>query len=380
MRSDPVHVRVDILVGGEQVASTDDTNPADRISIVNAPILSMDASASIVTAVNTLELVIPDALLPADSFGALSPLNDTEFLISSGYLIDGRPETQPAATMRLEEIRLEDHGDGRRVYCDLFDRAKQLERSVFWRPWAIGAGANIPELINELVQQVYPDLVLRSPDIDAGAAAMEIADTENRLAIIQKLAGSIGHTFMFDSTGVPVLVPPPQDGFDPVEQYSTVDNRRGDLLSVCRTLKREGVHNGVIVKAQSTRDSNSAGETPDPLYAEAWADSLLSPIAYTQAEADVDAPGAFPLILTSQVIRTQNELNRATRSAADLLVKQPETVTARVRPNPGLELFDVVALDHPGIGVHGLFSVGSLDRPLSPSDAWLGIGANERRT
>ena len=254
---EPVVVRIDVLNGDELVASTAGTSADTKFTLVNSPILSMDASAAIVTAVNTLELQFGDHFVPQDSWGVFSALADTEFHISTGYLVGKQAETQPTAVLTLDTIRLENHGDGRKVYCDLFDRAKKLERSVFGWPRAVAAGAIIPELINELIQEVFPRLTLVAPKIGTGAAAMEIADTDNRLAVINRLAASVGHTFGFDNTGIPHLFPPPQPDADAVVDYSADDNVGGHLLSVCRTLTREGVYNGVIMKASSTRQSDT---------------------------------------------------------------------------------------------------------------------------
>lgn len=378
---EPVYVRIDVLLDGEQVASTEDTNVGNRIKLVNEPTLSVKGGSAVVTAINTLELVIPDSMVTKDAFGIFSPMNGAEFQISTGYLIDGKPETQSAALVRLEEVRFEDHGDGRRVYCDLFDRAKQLERSIFVRPHRVAAGANINELIGEYVADVYPDLQLVAPTLEAGASAMEISDTENRLSVITKLAAAVGHSFYFDAAGIPTLRPPPLPDTEPVLTFSQSANIDGELLSICRTLKREGVYNGVITKATSTRQSNDTdGGTPDPIFAQAWADNILTPMTYTQAMYEAGAPGAFPLIRTSQILKDQSQVNISTVAAAELLALQPEHLSMTVRPQPGLELYDVVAVDNPTIGAHGLFTVGAMQRPLGPSAKWLGIGCNERRT
>lgn len=375
--SEPIYVSVSVTTGGELIASTEADNPDERITFVSSSDLSLDSGAAVSSAINSVVLRLPDPLVPLDSFGALSPHRSPEFLFSTGYVVNGKPITEPSALMVLEDIEI--LGGGRTVTINLLGREKNLERAVFGWPREIAAGSNIPVLINELLREVYPTLSLVSPQIGTGSAPMSIADTDNRLNVIQRLAESIGFTFAFDAVGTPRLYAPPNPDSEPVVNFSSIDNRDG-LISVRRKLTREGVYNGVITKATTTRGTDAdTGDTQEPLRAEAWSDNTLTPLTYSQADADRRRPGAYPLLRTTQTLTTQSEVDIATREAASIVSLPQESLILETKPIPGLELFDSISVEDPETGTFGKFTVTKISRPTTPAGN-LTISANSARS
>lgn len=386
----PVSVRVDIVVNGLQVASTHSDDPRRRFQIApigidlsasgipaEFPTLDQNAAAKVSTSIQTLQILADDLpwFVPGDMWHPLAPVNVAELHIQFGYQHGDFQEFLPAAVVQVDEIRAEVNGDGLTLEVDVFDRAQALEDAKIWHPYSIPAGSNVPDLIQEQIQQVYPNLLLQSSTIDTRTEALEIEQNKSRGDVIRQLAQSVGHVFVFDADGTPRLQPPPTADADPVLSFSVAD---GSILSCCRTLSRRGVYNGAIFQGETTLGGDEEGETPIPLYAEAWSDHIPGhPLAYTQSLAAARAPGAFPLVQTLQTLSSQNDLQNATRRAADLLALQPERVSIVVPPEPGLELFDPIFIESPDNKVEGLFTVGALSRPLGVG--FTHVGCNERR-
>ena len=388
----PVAVRVDIVVAGQQVASTHSTDPRRRFQIASTgidlsseggpltyPTLEQDAAANVATSIQTLQILADgddlEWFVPGDMWHPLAPVNVAELHIGFGYQTDGVEEFLPAAVAQIDELRADDHGDGLMVEIDVYDRAQPLEDATIWHPLSIPAGSNIPQIIEEQLHAVYPSLRLVAPTISTGTEQLEIEEGKSRGELIRDLARAVGHVFMFDADGTPRLVPPPSSNAEPV---LTVQRGDGSMLSCCRRLSRRGVFNGAIFRGETTLGADEEGETPTPLYAEAWADHLPGhPLAYTQSQAAARAPGAFPYVQTVQTLADQNSVQIATRRAANLLALQPEFVSVTIPPEPGLELFDPIQIESPSNKVSGLFTVGVMSRPLGVG--WTHVGCNERR-
>ena len=388
----PVAVRVDIVVNGQQVASTHSRDVARRFSIapvgidlsadgvpLEYPTLDQDAAANIATSVQTLQILADDQYLPwfvpGDMSHPLAPVNTAELHIGFGYQEDGIEEFLAAAVVQVDELRADDHGNGLMVEVDVFDRAQALEDAVIWHPLAIPAGSDFPTLIEEQLHAVYPDLELVAPTISTRSEAMEIEEGKSRGEVIRQFAQAVGHVFLFDADGIPRLVPPPTADAEPV---LTVRAGDGSMLSCCRKLSRRNVYNGAIFRGETTLGADEQGETPVPLYAESWADNIPGhPLTYTQTMAARRAPGAFPYVQTVQTLADQNSVQIATRRAADLLALQPEFVSVVIPPQPGLEMFDPIHIESPSNKVQGLFTVGALSRPLGVG--WTEVGCFERR-
>lgn len=375
---------VDVLVDDDVVASNRPEQPQDsRIRILGDPRIVHDASRKVVSTISAVSLQIPDELVPRSTGNsALASANKPIYRISSGYRWNGQVETVPVGVFQQSNIVLENNGAGREVTATLVDLAAEMKLAPFWKPMSIPSGANRLELARDFLARVYPDLEINSPDIDIPVAAFEIEEDNKILdIIIDKLLRPINHHFYFDATGKPQIVPPFSAEEDPVLTFSseeTGDPKSRRFLKIRRGLPRDGMYNGFIMRVESTREADENGDTPEPFYAEAWADYVPSPMGYSQSMAEAEAPGAFPRIEISQTLTSQDDVNVATRLGANVLSLQPENVVAEIGFEPGLEVRDVIDLSDESIGLQGRFVIGKLERGLGPGP--MNLSMYERRS
>jgi len=363
----------DLVVDGETVASTTADVESEKFTIAAGATLSMDASNDVV-GTGRIDMLLPtNDLVPDSLFDPLMPVNTAELHLHTGYLIDGQPETIPAAVMAIDSLTFDDHADGIKASGDMFDRSMALKDSATTVGYEILAGANVYEEISARVARVYPNLQVVGPQTGVRLASLEVKAGESDLSVINVLAQSVGWSFYFDPTGTPILAQHAELG-EPVETWAAGDGR---ILAVCRHLTRRNAHNAYMLTAESTRDTDAEGELPDPIIEIAFADHIDSPMYYDQAMFDRGEPGLFPLLYSTQALTDQAAVRLAARAGADRLVLQPESVSASVAPSPGLELFDTVSITNPLNKVFGLFTVGKIERPLGVG--WYGFGTNERR-
>jgi len=376
-----VVTRVDVVVDGDVVAGTEERTPSRKFALRDGR-LTHNVATQVVTT-GTMQLGLHDRhLVPLDGFGPLAPMARARLVVSTGFILNGQLETMPAAVLTISDAEFKSLGDGDTIVdLEVEDLSKDLARSGFLAPFSIHAGTNVVQEIADQVGAVYPGLVLNADQSGVSTATLEVDENKSRLDIINDLAGMINTKFMFTADGTPTLVSRSLGWADtPVDQYDTNDPRidvSGGLNGLCRRLTIDGVHNAFKVVAESTREPDENGDTPEPIVAAAFADNQPSPAYYDQAMFDAGASGLFPETIVTQVIQSTKAVEQFARSSANTLALQPEFVTGSIRPSPGLELMDTIALNHDPIGLQGLFTIGSMTRPLG--EGWMTFGANERR-
>lgn len=378
-RADPLTV-VEVLIDGDVVASNLARENSDsKLSVLGNPSITYDAGRKVMTTIGDMAVTISDELVPRNKGdSSLAPIQRADLRISSGFMWNGRAETLPVALFKIKNTKLRNSGAGRSVALTLVDRATELQKAPFKRPVSIPSGANRAHLVNELVQMVYPDLEVNAPDISIPLAAMEIEeDTKLLDLIIDRILRPIGYHFYFDVTGKPQIAPPLTLDEDPVAVFGFRQDQQNLRIIELERLLTDEWHNGMILSAESTREADENGDTPAPFYAEAWADDVPSPIAYSQSMADADAPGAFPLIQVTQTLTNQDDVNTVTREAANIIALQPEVVALKLPYVPGLEARDVIRLSDPDTGTEGPYVVGKIVRPLAPGT--MNVSTYERR-
>jgi hypothetical protein len=156
--------------------------------------------------------------------------------------------------------------------------------------------------------------------------------TGSRADALNAIATGYGAQAYFDATGDFVFSVQPQDD-DPV--LWTVDaGQAGVMVGATESLDRSNVYNGVLVKGQSTADT-------EPLSALATYDDPASPVQW-------GGPfGKVALVVDSNSVTTVEQAGETARTLLRLQAKQTRQLELTAAPNPALEAGDTIRVAFP---------------------------------
>lgn len=230
------------------------------------------------------------------------------------------------------------------------DRMVGIVESELLSPVSFPASATFADAFSALVLEVYPTA---SIEYDFVAATDQLGRAhfadEDRYQFLFDLANSRGKIMYFDYRGVLVVKSPP----DPtVPVFEVGAGTGGILISLARSINREGVFNAVIA-------TGDAPDTNAPVRAVARDMEPTSPTYW-------DGPfGKIPKRLSTPFIT--NTTNAADAASAELLkvVGLPYSADFSAVPNPALEPYDPINVKtDAGIETHVL---DTLTIPLTAS-------------
>lgn len=199
-------------------------------------------------------------------------------------------------------------------------------------PVQFGSAASVGSVIDYAVGEVVPGLV-SVYDFDAYNITLNsdhILD-EDRMKFVREIVAAYGKVAYFDYKGRLQVKTPPSPFSSPV--YSLNHGRDGVLVSMKRTISRDGVYNGVVARGES------AGELP-PVQGVALDISPTSPTYWYGPFGKVPRFFASPFLVTP---------DQCTQAAVNILSNAtglPYSVTLGVVPNPALEGWDVVTVTY----------------------------------
>lgn len=347
--------RVDILSGGEVVASIDGTAP-EAGDLVDG---TVQVERAVVRRRCDVTFADPDsALTPTDARSLLAPLR-SEIRLWTGLrfpdatyaerLAGTDVELVPVGTFGVVDVDL----DYPAVQVSGFDRMWIAAQTRFTAPYVVAAGTNVATALTQLLTAVIPasKLALSIPTTDLTTGALVYDEQSSPADAAVALATAAGWTLYADPMGT-ITARPEVDVTSDAVVASYVAGESSMLLKARRGLQGAGVFNAVVATGEATDLT-----APVRGYAED-----VDPNSITYA-AQV---GVFSRFYGSPLLRTASQ---ALLAAQTLLRREggiADVVAVSALPDPTLEAGDVISVDD-GRGITRLLAADAFGVHLTAS-------------
>jgi Domain of unknown function (DUF5047) len=301
-------------------------------------------------------------LVPMVATDPLAPYG-TELQVSRGIRYpDSTVELVSLGVFRIDDSDINETAGGAEIKITGLDRSARIIDARFAEPYQIAAGTNYGTAILSLIQDAYPDVPYNASDFTSvsDVTPQLIAEEgDDRWALAQSMATSLGRDLYFDGDGTLRLVPSSIVGSTaPVADL--VEGDGGVLVGVGRRWSRQGAYNAWIVTGENTGE-----DLPIPRGV-AIDNNPASPTYYYGAFGQV--PGFY----SSQLITSDAQAQDA---AVAMLAKQlgtTQSVSFGSIVNPALEPGDVAQIRRRLLGIDEAHVIDTLSVPLSAAGAMAG--------
>lgn len=265
---------------------------------------------------------------------SLTPYGAEVFVSRGISLGNGKIERAPLGYYRLTAVDQDDAPSGALRLTGL-DRMQGVIEARFEAPLIFGEASTYGSVIEMIVSEVYPWVVIEWDDLAGDdPIGRTVVGEEDRYALLLDLVTSLGKVAYFDYRGVLRIETPP-DPTVPVWEVSA--GRNGVLVSLARSLSREGVYNAVVAVGEALDD------TP-PVRGVAYDLDPESP-TYWNGEF-----GKVPRFYSSPLLTTTGQATAAAESLLAQSTGLPYLVDFTSVPNPAIEPLDVVRVTYPRVG------------------------------
>jgi len=232
---------------------------------------------------------------------------------------------------------------------DLDDRMATIIDSRFMSPRQWLTGTLVGDIINEVVQEVYPNAVIVwDDDSDESQLGRSLIAEESRLEVIKTLADGLGKIFYWDEIGRLVFRTIPSET-DII--WSVKAGRDGVMVQANRSISRDGVYNAVVVTGEGADD--------------------LNPVRAVAINAQESSPtffggpfGRVPRFYSSSFITTEPQAENAAVNLLRQSLGAPYDVGLSAVPNPAVRPYDVLRV----VYNDGTREVHIVDRVSIPLD------------
>jgi hypothetical protein len=235
---------------------------------------------------------------------------------------------------RIDTIEQDQAPDGQ-IELTGSDRNAGLKDARFETPQQFLPTMTNGDLVNQLIWGVYffaGIIEWDDPAVRDDTINRTIIAEEDRLGTLLDLLTSLGKIGYWDQRGIFVIKTPPAVTGAP--QWTVDAGAGGVLVTMARSLGREGVYNAVVAVGESS-------DTKPPVRAVAYDLNPSSPTYYNGPFGKVPRFYSSPFITTTAQAQT---------AAAALLRQQlglPYQVNLSSVPNPALEPYDVLEVGYP---------------------------------
>src|SRR5690606_30356327 len=164
----------------------------------------------------------------------------------------------PLGYYRVDRVDQDDATKGV-IRVGASDRMAAVIDARFVSPRQILAGTLVGAAVRDLVGEAYPGAVVAFDDESEFAAlSRSIVVEESRYDALREIVTALGKVMHFDGEGRLVIRSTPSPTGPP--RWSVRAGQGGVLVNAARSLSREGVYNGVVVRGEG-------GDTTAPVLA-----------------------------------------------------------------------------------------------------------------
>lgn len=295
------------------------------------PIISGDVTTDINADITSTLQLETKFTWPANSSATGTPYGQEIYVERGIEYGDGGTEWVGLGYFRIDSVEQDRVPDGP-IHITASDRMATIKDGRPLAPLVFGAGASVQSVIDFVVTQVLPG-VPTVYDFSAGTTLLNVSHIldQDRLKFLQDLVSSLGKVMYFDYAGRLQIKAAP----DPTKAavYTINAGRSGVLVSMKRSLSRDGVYNAVVATGEA------AGELP-PVRGVAIDDVPTSPTYFSGPFGQVAE------FFSSTFLQTNDQCTNAARSMLLKAVGLPYNVSLGTVPNPALEAGDVVTVSY----------------------------------
>lgn len=297
-----------------------------EISIFGGDI-QLDSTASIR---GTLNLITDgDGSFPDNASDLFTPYGNEVFVRRGIAFGGGTIEWVSLGYFRIDSVEQDTAPDGS-ITLECQDRMAGIIEARLLAPVQYSATATYGDIVDDLIMEVYPWATVQWDDLtDTDAIGRSVISEDDRYKFLNDLITSVGKVWYWDHRGILVIKDVP-DPDDPVWSVNAGEN--GVLVSLSRSLSREGVYNAVVA-------SGEALDTEAPSRAVVVDNNPDSPTYYY---GDF---GKVPRFYSSPFITTDSQAQTAAASLLTQNLGLPYSVDLTSIPNPALEPLDPIAVN-----------------------------------
>ena len=313
------------------VCSTYQTGTTPTGTVID--VIGGDVTSSAANLVrSTLQLVTKQAW-PTHTTDPLVPYGQEIYVERGLQYGNGQREFVGLGYFRIDTIEQDSAPEGE-ITVSGQDRMAGLVDARFLAPRQFGSTMTRGQLVNVLVQEVYPSAVISWDDTGLrdgfiGRTVIEEIDRAQCLADFIKSLSKIGY---FDHTGTYVIKTAPAIDGDPLWTIDAGED--GVLVELARTLTRERVYNAVVATGE-------AGDTTPPARGLAVNLDPDSPTYY------LGPFGPVPEFFSSPFLTTNSQAGQAARSILRSKLGLPYSIQVDSVVNAAIEPYDVGAVKYP---------------------------------
>ena len=289
-----------------------------------------------------------NSTFPQSPIELLNPYGNELFVERGINLIDGSVEIVSMGYHRIDSVEQSQAPNGP-IRLTAYDRMIAIKEADLITPLVLSIGTSVSDIFNKLILDVYPQASIEFDDpifSSTGLTSQQIIERD-RFKFLQDLVTSYGKIMYWDHRGILVVRDPPEVT-DVVWDVNA--GKDGVLISMGRTINREGVYNAVIALGESNSGALPArGEAYD-----------LDPASPTYYNGPY---GKVPMFYSSSLITSQDQAQMAARRLLEHSIGLPQVADFSAVPNPALEPYDPISINHvDGVDYH---IIESLSVPLT---------------
>lgn len=304
-----------------------------------------------------------------DPTGQLVPNEATDILQPySGYTLrlqrgiawrDGTSEAFPLGIFWPYNPRVNDTGDQLQIQIDGYDTSKIISRLRWTQPFALAAGTNTGQAIQQVIENRMPGLRYNIEPTDNTIPATTLgADPNNNdpWADVSSLASSDGLEVFFDAANVVTVRRIPDPDANPVVA-TYEDGVNATVTEFDRQNNGDVIYTGVIVTSEGSG-------VPTPITSEQW-------------RSDTDL--RIPYFYTTSFIKTQAQADATCAALMTQVTRAEYGVEVTALPDPRQQLGDIVRLRRDRSKIDDVFSIVQMTMPLDESTL-MKFQTSQRRT
>lgn len=307
-----------------------------------------------------------------DPTGALTPADATDLFGVGGnevrlyrgiHYTDGTAdELCPLGVFRTGVSEVSDGPSGLTVTLTGYDRSRQISRAALRTPLTLAANLTAPAAITQVLDAVASQFVsLFAPNLDGVIGTAELpalswnAGSDPWKAITD-IAAAVGGQALFDVNGLLVVRTVPDPSTTAVsDTYS--EGAGAKLIDSKRRFDDQYVVNDWIVNGQSSSTNPSTGEAYDS-----------NPASPTY----VDSFGWVTKVQSSSLVSTDAQAQAMAQGLLMGTTGLVQDVQFDGWVNPALDGDDVVQITRKASNIDGLYSIQTLQIPLTAADKMAG--------
>lgn len=305
-------------------------------------------------------------LVPENMLDKLAPAGNEIHLYRGLLLSTGEEELMPLGVYTIDDVRVDESGNGHQLRLDCFDYGRRVQRARFVNDYTIDAGTLVVDAIQTMVSEAIPNVQFDVEGTISDATPARFYEAgKDRWAAVQSLALNIGAEVFFDGHGHCVIryVDTNTHAVAPVWEFD-VESPTNTLMYINKRLHNSDTYNHVIVSGESTA-------TGKPIRAEA---ADLNPASPTYVF------GKYGRVTYHHQSSQITTVEQAQQVAAALLQKglgATESIDLTNVVHPGLDIGDAIYVNVPKTKTRAIYQIDSITIPMIAIRG-MNIGCRER--